>query len=287
MSQVTIDRIEDGSVRRTTQGWSIQRSAYVSGLTGSPSSILPRALTAPQMPQEGDPHPNVPAAKVTGHYAVGAGGGEAIVYITYESPAGVPPPTGGGQPTFVVTDDTSTRTTQTQMVGGKPLRVAWQAAGDPGGGDSIPDTLTIGVEEQVQDVTLWGVVSNVDVRSLRKFVGRVNANTWEDEPAGRWLFRRLTSETQDRGRTYAVTAVVSRAPEDRVWCRSGIMRHQDSGKFVTIAAADVARIVAAERSYPTDASRAPSFVAFNGAIVAYPYRIADFGRIFGITALNQ
>lgn len=286
MASVTLDLIENGSVRRTVDGWQIQRVAHVSGLTGNKSTILARCVQVAGIPQIGDAHPNVPGATVTGHYAIGGIEGDgAMVFITYESKTPDEPTGSGGQPNFIVTDDTSLRTVQIQRIGNKALRAVWSPDGNPSNPAAQADTLTINTEERVHDLTLWGVVSgtgrNMDL--FRDAVGTVNRDLWHGKPQGSWMWTRFASETQDRGRSYAVTAVLSRRTNGRVWCNSGLLRHKDSGKYVTLRAADTEDARKAEHEYPsfTDV-QGGTFKHFNGAMVVYPYLLRDFRLLLGL-----
>lgn len=276
-----IDRIEEGSARETVNGgWEIQRVAYVGDLQGSPPSILVRALSKAGMPQIGDPHPVIPVAKVVGHYAVGAAGDAATVYITYQSPQAPGGSLDPRRPTFVVSDETTLRTVQTQMLNNEPLRCRWAIDnGRAAEKNAQVDTLTIPIEEQISGLVLWGVVSGQGLSDYRRAVGYVNRHQWLGWPVGTWRFGGLSTETQDLGQTYSVTARVERRAYDQDWRIFGLMRSPESGKYLPVKAKDVENVSIRKLAYPANA---PRHITFNGGLVAFPYPTLDFRRLFGI-----
>ena len=130
----------------------------------------------------------------------------------------------------------------------------------------------------MRNLTLWGVVSERDLNPFRAAVGRVNKSRWLGLEKGGWRFSRFATDTQDRGRTYAVTAAFEGRTFFKDWRTFQLLRHPDSGKFCIVKPGDVAQ--AEGIPYPDSA---PSFRNYNGVTVVFPYRTIDFRSLFGIS----
>jgi len=89
MTRVTTDTLDGGgSLRRTADGYEDERVVLVRELTGTPEARKHTALTAPGVPQVGDPHPVIPGLIVTSADAQLLDGSQATVTINYANQPG-------------------------------------------------------------------------------------------------------------------------------------------------------------------------------------------------------
>lgn len=80
----TLDTIRNNSQTETKNGWRILRTAVVTGATGSGPAKIFNAAALGTIPQIGDAHPEITAAKVTSRLPRAVGAGVVEIAIVYE-----------------------------------------------------------------------------------------------------------------------------------------------------------------------------------------------------------
>lgn len=199
MTQVKLDRIEGASARRTAEGWQVERTAYVSGLSGDSDQRMAQAITASGMPALRQAHPSIGGIFVTGLDATPAGPAAAVVRITYGPPNSSQLPE-MGQPPQIDVGATLSQVQTSRDASGSPLIVA----------------LGSGPEAQSQVAQVSRFVPQTTVRysrletgspgdKARNYVGKVNATTFFASDPGTWMCTGITGRSHDGGTTYEVT----------------------------------------------------------------------------------
>lgn len=210
---LTLDIVDVGEVSEDSRGYRAQRKAIVSGIQGSGSARLYRALTASvviassgeRMPRYGDPHPAVPGIICIGRTArMTNDKGHCEVYLDY------------GVPDVLTSDPSDTAPPQIE-VGATVQEV--ETALDVNGatmkvGYFVDDGTALILEEQTG--TVRKQIPSVYFRFRRRepnspgdkakqYVGTMNSVVVFNDPPKFWLCTGITGTSSDFGASYDVT----------------------------------------------------------------------------------
>lgn len=204
-----LDILEGHNIQRTRTGWEITRPALVTELDGAGAERLVRALSAPGMPQIGDPHPYAPGAvleqvSVTSFDNDNGAARLALVYATPTADNSGGVVGRGGVRTLAVEFFASTLTERTSEDGnGNPMINFYRGPVVGGLGSAI----SLELVRELVEADVFRPQLGVRIQHERpelprtlapKMIGTVNADDWSGYPAGTWLCIAFTA-ANDQG----------------------------------------------------------------------------------------
>ncbi len=180
------DIVASHTLRRTADGYGVDRIFIISDVTGSPEARLYNATIRAGIPQFGEPHPVIPDIQVTDIQASPESNeSENVkVRVTYSIPnkddneedsdelsTGIPVISSG-----LTQEDTSLD------INGEYLRVTFV-----GGGAITTKYETVSVQRPQMRVTLSRIEPTIPKQAIAGYLGRVNGSTWSGFGAKTWL----------------------------------------------------------------------------------------------------
>lgn len=197
--EVKMDQLDGATTRHTANGWQVQRSAYVSGLSGDYHQRMAQAINANAIPRLRSVHPEISDLFVWSLDATPAGPSAAIVQITYGT-HNVHHLTGLNQPALVEVGASLSQSVTYEDADGDPLVVTL------GEGEDAPTQIAQVTKLLPQTTVRYSRLENTSPGSKAKsYVGKVNASTFYASAAGTWMCTAITGRSNDGGGTYEVT----------------------------------------------------------------------------------
>jgi hypothetical protein len=270
--QVKLNLLEGAQTQVGSQGVTRTVTAFVSDIpTENPAMVLDLALTAPGVPQYGDPHPADPSCIVYDRIAEPWGCDQARITIRYKLPipSGGPGGGGGGQP-YTIRDGYSLVPVTTGLIPGKALPIEVSLWNVPNARDTVrPQELSY--QMPLRTRTILGTVPGDQIQQVGRYAGSVNDKPYGGLPKGYWLFAGFETETLDSGRSYVFSGtIITKTVEN--WSSQVFFRH-DNGRVQKVAEADIQAIRDAEYKHGVILQKSGV-----GSFGLYP--TADFDALF-------
>ncbi|HEV7297936.1 MAG TPA: hypothetical protein VGN72_01120 [Tepidisphaeraceae bacterium] len=183
---------------------------------------------------------------------------------------------------YIVRDDAFLQQVETNLIPGTfvPIRVNWQNPSEAT--EKVPaDNITFSFGIPIRAISISGLAYG-SPNTYQGSVGMVNAGTWAGKAAGHWRLDRYASEINKQEGTYTYNAMaVSRAYGD--WSEWGVLRNQQTGRYIPIASADRTAALALAYSYGIIYPTATPDTSNKGFVRVGPYQTTNFETIFGFT----
>lgn len=200
----TLDTIRNNSQTETKNGWRILRTAVVTGATGSGPAKIFNAASLGSIPQVGDTHPEITAAKVTARTPRALGAGVVEIGIVYEEDrkkkTDAEDPTGDGGASVQVGTRLQSEYTNLDRDGKFVVLTLTGERDQPGGVNVLKPQTTLNIARRE--------ATDPSDRSV-EFVGSVNtggqfAIAGSKQEAGTWLCTAIEGTKEVAG-TYIVS----------------------------------------------------------------------------------
>lgn len=197
--EVKLDQPDGATTRHTVHGWRVQRSAYVTGLSGDYHQRMAQAIGANGIPRLHTAHPEIAELFVWSLDATPAGPTAAIVQVTYGT-NNAHHLTGLNRPALVEVGASLSQSVTYEDAEGEPLLVTL------GEGEDAPSQIAQAVKLQPQTTLRYSRLEDANPASkARAYVGKVNAGSFESGSGGTWLCTCIAGRSNDGGATYEVT----------------------------------------------------------------------------------
>ena len=197
--KVQLDQPDGATTRQTVNGWRVQRTAYVTGLTGDYHQRMAQAIGANGIPDLHTAHPEIDDLFVWSLDATPAGPTAAIVQITYGT-NNAHHLTGLNRPAVVEVGASLVQRVTYEDASGEPLLVTL------GEGEDAPSQIAQAVKLSPQTTLRFNRLESTSPASkARTYVGKVNDSTFQTSGAGTWLCTAISGRSNDGGATYEVS----------------------------------------------------------------------------------
>jgi len=193
MSKVHIEDTSFSSIIETVDSKTVTRSLNVTGLSGSPTSILDTASKLPGVPKVCDAHPTIAGLVAVEVKTKPIGGNDASIVVRYEQP-GTVGAIGGS--TIEETGGFVERVRTNTDFKGELIQVSFDQ-------DTQSGEVTIDVPRHSLRVTRRE--SSSPANAARFYVGKVNLGPFRGGGQRTWLMTSINGTTSDGGKTYIVT----------------------------------------------------------------------------------
>ena len=238
-----LDTIVGNEVVETEDGYEVDRTAIITGITGAAHKLEYNALQHAGLPKRGDPHPSIPGIICLRRSATLTGGNDkALVKLTY----GVPKPNQQQTPpqppgtttgaTGVIRVGASTQGTTTQKdINGTPVVLTHTFPKNYpdesfAGKIDYPQGADIDISAPNMVVTETRVEKVSPFRIAQIYVGTVNSRSVFGGAPRTYLCTRIEGITNDRGVTFEVSYEFQFNPQ--TWDATVVFRDPATGRPV-------------------------------------------------------
>ena len=183
------DLVSEQKLRRDVDGYTVERSFIVTGVSGQGEARLYNATITSGIPQYGEPHPIIPDVQVTNIDASTLESGKDImVNILYGIPSDEEAADAAG--TGVGTIEVSSNLVSEQRfadINGVPLTATHRSAFG-----ILVQSGTVDVQKPQQQVSFTRMEPIIPKNNINNFLGKVNDKIWSSYPAKTWLLSAIS-----------------------------------------------------------------------------------------------
>jgi hypothetical protein len=247
--------------------------------TGEADVVLQRALLAPGMPREGEPHRSGNGMTARAFSCVPVGDTQVVVLVTYATPQGASG--GGGSGNWRVRFGTGIENATTALLPGTWQQILVSFKNPLQANQVVWDCATVSYAKPVRVIEATCITVGPPSTKTLNAAGKVNRTTWQGMRAGFWRCDAVESEVEGIGSAGGVDTdelvhVTSARFTSRVthdWSEYAFVR-DDLGKFIRVQQAVASELM--NRDYV----HGVTVLAGSAITRVGPYETADFNNTF-------
>ena len=190
-----IDLQDNSQISLTRDGYKAQRVAMVTGVSGTAAQVLYNAINDAQLPDIGDPHPDVSTITLQDIICVPLGGGQFKVTLSYYKDATSSTGASTAQPrasVAVAVEESSTD------VNGQSMQTSYRK-----GGATVSQRFTAEIERPRLTFEFTYIGTTWPTTELTKYAGKINSAVWNGYPIGTILCTGI--DVTPEGDNYSIT----------------------------------------------------------------------------------